>query len=394
MDPRKNPFVPGAGAPPPEFGGRDDLIEAADIALDRTKAGLYANDIIILGRRGVGKTVLLNHLHRMARAKKIRTVKFEVPDAQGGHLARELAAPLNVILRGLDRKAALGEAVDLAGAALGNFATMFRLKYEGFSIGAEPARPKPDQGALERELPDLLVKVARAAGLGGTALALFIDEIQYLIKPELSALIRACHEAAQEGAPFMLIGTGLPQMTALAGDAKSYAERLFDYPELGPLDAVSARKVLRDPSVRFGVEWADAALDQVIADTQCYPYFLQTWGKFAWDAAEESPITREDVARAQDEITLHLDRSFFRTRFDRCTDREKRYLRAMAELGDGDMKTGDIAGMLGSSSPKLAPVRKRLIDLGMIYAPRYGETAFTVPLFDDFMKRVMPELGG
>lgn len=392
MDPRRNPYAPGAGIKPPEFAGREGLIEAADIAFDRVLNGLYAKDMILLGLRGVGKTVLLNHLHTLAKAKGFETVRFEVADAEGGHLARELVPALGVILRRLDRAHAVGEALKAAGLALRNFAAVFRIKYEGISVGAEPGGRAAAPADLEHELPELLARVAEAARAGGTALGLFIDEIQYLTKPELSALARSCHQAAQDDLPLMLVGTGLPQMAALAGEAKSYAERLFDYPELGALDPEAARQVLAEPAARFGAAFTAEALERILRETQCFPYFLQTWGKFAWDQAPESPITERDVKDARPDIDLHLDRNFFRVRFDRCSPAEWRYLRAMAELGPGPHRTGDIAAALGTKSAAVAPIRRSLISLGMIYSQRHGETAFTVPLFDAFMKRAIPEL--
>ncbi|MFQ5623700.1 MAG: ATP-binding protein [Paracoccaceae bacterium] len=291
MDPRKNPYAPGAGVMPPAFAGREDLIEAADIALDRRKAGLYANDIILLGLRGVGKTVLLNAIHGGAKAKDIATVKFEVPDGSGGHLARAMVPALNVVWSRLNRLRAAEGHLTRAAAALRNFAAIFKVKYEGFSFGATPATADAASGDLQADLPELLMFVAAAARDRETCLALFIDEIQYLTKDELSALARACHEAAQKGLPMILVGAGLPQIAALAGEAKSYAERLFQYPEVGALDRASARRVLVEPAQRAGVCYEDTALERIVAQTEAYPYFLQTWGKFAWDEAAESPIT-------------------------------------------------------------------------------------------------------
>ena len=392
MDPRRNPFSPGAGVRPAQLAGRDDLVETCEIAMDRVLNGLHANDIIMTGLRGVGKTVLLNHLVTLAREKGMETVKFEVPDARGGHLVRAMVLALGAVLKKLDRMKKAEAGLQLAGAALRNFAAVFKVKYEGFSFGASPASGTADSGDLETDLPELLIPVAQAAAKRKTAIVLFIDEVQYLTKPELSALARACHEAAQQGVPFLFIGAGLPQIAALAGDAKSYAERLFLYPEIAALDEVSARMALQEPARQQGVEFTDAALDAILEKTERYPYFLQTWGKFAWDMAEDSPITQADVTNAYPEIIAHLDQNFFRVRFDRCTELEQHYLRAMAELGAGPHRTGAIAKAMQTSSSKLAPVRRNLIAAGMIYSQRYGDTGFTVPLFDGFMKRVLPQL--
>ncbi len=393
MNPRSNPFVPGAGVRPPEFAGRDDLIEQAEVAFDRTLAGLYANSMILLGLRGVGKTVLLNHLHEVAKAKSVETARIEVPDGSGGHLARLLVPLLDVILRRLNLRIAAEEGLRRAGAILRNFASVFRVSYEGFEFGASPATVEGATGNLEADLPELVAAVSEAARARGTAVGVFVDEIQYLSETELSALARVCHDAAQRGFPFLLVGAGLPQIAALAGEAKSYAERLFLFPEVGALDPAAARRVIAEPAIRQGVRFGEDALDRIVEETSGYPYFLQTWGKFAWDEAEASPVTADDVARAGPAIRTYLDQHFFRVRFDRCSVAEQHYLRAMAELGPGPHRTGDIAQALGVvSSSRVATIRRNLIESGMIYSQRHGETAFTVPLFDTFMRRAIPVL--
>ncbi|GIT91665.1 ATPase [Jannaschia pagri] len=392
MDPRLNPFAPGAGTRPPAFAGRDPILEAADIALDRQIAGRHANSMILLGLRGVGKTVLLNRLHQEAKAKGYETVRLEVPDAAGGHLARMIVPMLDTVLRRLDRRRDAGARLCQAGANLANFAAAFKVSYQGFALGLDGDGLTAGSGNMEADLPDLMRAVWEAAADRGTALGLFIDEVQYLSKPELAALARTCHEAAQQGGRFLLIGAGLPQIAALAGEAKSYAERLFTYPEVGPLSPDAAREALTRPVEAEGAAFTDAALERIVADTQGYAYFLQSWGKFVWDEADASPITEDDVIRAHPAIRADLDQSFFRTRFDRCSAAEQQYLRAMAELGPGPHQTGDVARALGTESSQVANTRRKLIESGMIYSQRHGETAFTVPLFDTFMKRTMPDL--
>ncbi|MCP5089157.1 MAG: ATP-binding protein [Rhodobacteraceae bacterium] len=392
MEPRINPFAPGAGVRPPAFSGREHVIEDVDIAYDRIRNGLHANSMILLGLRGVGKTVLLNRLHQDAKAKGFQTVKFEVPDGSGGHLVKQLVPNLNAVLRRLDRMQAAGALLDRAGASLRNFASAFSVSYEGISFGATPATVTADSGDLEYDLPELLELVALAAQERGTCLGLFIDEFQYLSRSELSALTRSFHEIAQAGLPAILIAAGLPQIAALTGEAKSYAERLFLYPKIGALDPDSSQEVLREPAQKHGADFSATALARILKETQGYPYFLQTWGKFAWDEAEGPEISEADVENAYVDIITHLDQSFFRTRFDRCSDAEQHYLRGMAELGEGAHGTGEIAAILGTKSAAVANIRKNLINAGMIYAPQYGETAFTVPLFEDFMKRVIPGL--
>jgi hypothetical protein len=392
MDPRRNPFVPGAGVRPPAFAGRDAIIDQASIAFDRVLGGLYANSMLLLGLRGVGKTVLLNRLHDIAKAMGFETLKVEVPDNSGDNLARILVPGLSVILRRLDRIAATEDTLRNAWGALRNFASIFRIEAEGLAFGVAPPSPDAGSGSLEADLPELLRLVAEAAATRQRAVGLFIDEVQYLTPRELSALSRALHEAAQSGFRLIVIGAGLPQIAALVGDAKSYAERLFVFPEVGALDAAAARDAIREPVERAGMTLSPAALDRIVAETHGYAFFLQTWGKFAWDEADQTPIDDDDVVRAQPAIRAYLDQSFFRVRFDRCTQLEQRYLRAMAEVGPGPHRTGDVARVLGVDSNQVAPVRRNLIESGMIYSQRHGETAFTVPLFDAFMKRAIPTL--
>ena len=389
MDPRKNPYSPGAGQNPPEFAGREQIVEQADIAFDRIAAGRYAKDFMLLGLRGVGKTVLLNHLHRMAQDKAFETIRFEAPE--GGLLARNIVPELRVVLRRLNYLSAAEHRLERAATALRNFASIFKIGYEGFEFGAS-AEPLADSGDMERDLPELLIAVAEAASARGRCIGIFIDEVQYLTTEELSALIVACHEASQRSLPIIFVGAGLPQIAALAGNAKSYAERLFDYPEVGPLEDAAARRALAEPARAEGVAFEGEALDTILSITECYPYYLQVWGKYVWDNAAQSPITRSDVDRSNDEIIYHLDTNFFRTRFDRLTPLQQQYLRAMAELGPGPHKTGDIAAALQCESSRVGAVRERLTRLGMVWSLRHGETAFTVPLFDDFMKRAIPVL--
>lgn len=392
MDARHNPFVPGAGVQPPELAGRESLIEQVDIALDRTRNGNYANSIILLGLRGVGKTVLLNNLHGQAKSKGFETVKIEIPDTSGSNLARLMVLHLSVVLRRLDRIAAAEATLGLAAAALRNFASIFRIELGDMSFGVTPASIEAGSGDLEADLSELLRAVSEAAAMRNRFVAVFIDEVQYLTRAELSALARALHEAAQARFHFLFVGAGLPQIAALVGDAKSYAERLIVFSEVGPLSDSAGREALSEPAHRAGVAFTSEALDLIMTETQGFAYFLQAWGKFAWEEADASPIDRGAVERAGPAIRAHLDASFFRVRFDRCTQPEQRYLRAMAELGPGPHRTGDIATCFGTGSSQVAPIRKSLIDSGMIYSQRHGETAFTVPLFNDFMKRAIPVL--
>ena len=237
---------------------------------------------------------------------------------------------------------------------------------------------------------DLFVKLGEAAKAENTAILIAIDEVQYLKQEQLEAIIMAVHRVAQLQLPLMVIGTGLPQLPALAGNAKSYTERLFDYPNIGPLTKEQAFEAIRKPAQDENADFDDEALCYIYAVTKGYPYFIQEWAYHAWNHALASPIRERDIHEVQLEVLARLDESFFRVRFDRLTPREKEYLRAMAELGPGPRRSGDIATRLGTKAEAQGPLRSALIRKGMIYSPQHGDNSFTVPLFDDFMKRTMP----
>ena len=390
MDRRKNPYAPGAGLQPPELAGRDKLLEEATIDMDRVFLKRPTKGMMLLGLRGVGKTVLLNRLRGTAEEKGFRTAKVEAPE--GGMLPQLLVPELRQVLYSLDLKAATGQKVHQAVSVLRNFASAFKVKVGDIEIGIDQARGEADSGNLEQDLPDLLVAVCEAAKERSVALGIFLDEVQYLSREELASLIVACHEVAQRNLPLFFVGDGLPQIAALAGNAKSYAERLFTYPEVGQLDALSARAALVHPAKNEGVDFEDDAVDEILRVTERYPYFIQEWGFHVWNSAPESPIQRGHVQEATPGVIAHLDANFFRVRFDRLTPLQQKYLRAMAELGPGPYQTGDIAAMLGVEARAVATVRQQLINKGMVWSQRHGETAFTVPLFNEFMKRQMPKL--
>jgi hypothetical protein len=390
MDRRNNPYAPGAGLQPPELAGRDKLIEEATIDMDRVLDARPTKGMMLLGLRGVGKTVLLNRLHGMAEEKGFRTAKVEAPE--GGMLPQLLAPELRQVLYSLDLKLATGNRVHRAASVLRNFVAVFKVKIGDIEIGIDPARGMADSGNLEQDLPDLLVAVCEAAKERNVALGIFLDEVQYLTSEELASLIVACHQVAQRNLPMFFVGAGLPQIAALAGNAKSYAERLFTYPVVGQLDASSARAALVNPAKNEGVDFHDNAIKEILRVTERYPYFIQEWGFHVWNMAPKSPIQRVQVQEATPGVIAHLDANFFRIRFDRLTPLQQKYLRAMAELGSGPLQTGEIAATLGVEAASVATVRQQLINKGMVWSQRHGETAFTVPLFDEFMKRQMPKL--
>ena len=392
MNPRTNPYAPGAGTLPPELAGRDEIIERAAIALDRFREGLPARSLLLVGLRGVGKTVLLTRISQESEARGFVVVNIEAPEKRS--LPALLIPPMRAALLKLDRIAASGDLAKRSLRALGGFVGAMKIKYQdiefGVDLGDEPGIA--DSGDLEHDLSDLLMEVGRAAKEKRTALIFFIDELQYVEEEQFASLITALHKCAQHQLPSALIGAGLPQLVGQAGRAKSYAERLFEYPEIGPLKENEARKALVAPAKQRDVEFEEGALAEILVRTKAYPYFLQEWGKHSWQCAQGSPITRQDAVLATDLAIAELDASFFRVRFDRLTPSEKRYLRAMAELGPGPHRSGDIAHLLNKGVTNVAPTRSSLIKKGMIYSPSHGDNSFTVPLFDGYMKRVMPDL--
>jgi hypothetical protein len=391
MDRVANPFAPGAGTPPPELAGRDDLRETVRIAIERARRGMPAKSLLMVGLRGVGKTVLLDRMRDDAEAAGTHTVRIEAPE--GRSLPALIAPELRLALLRLSRNEKAKDLAQRALKGLAGFAKALKLKFSDIEVGLDfPPEPGlADNGDLEHDLQALLEVVGGAAKRAETTLALFVDELQYVREPELAALITALHRTAQRQLPVVLVGAGLPQLRGQMGDAKSYAERLFDFPEIGPLPEPAARAAIQIPIEAQAAAIEASALDLIVEETRRYPYFLQEWGKHAWDVAPESPITRHDVGRASTEAVAALDESFFRVRFDRLTPVEKRYLRAMAELGPGPHRSGDIADVLGRKVSSLAPTRSQLILKGMIWSPNHGDTAFTVPLFDEFMHRIMPD---
>jgi hypothetical protein len=390
MDPIENPYSPGAGTPPPELAGREDLRETVRVCIGRLRRGNPAKSVLMVGLRGVGKTVLLDQMRNDAEASGVHTIRIEAPE--GRSVPALLAPQLRLALLRLSRIENAKAIAQRALRGLAGFAKALKVKFHDIEVGLdlEPEPGLADNGDLEMDLSALLEVVARAAKAADTAIAIFVDELQYVAEDELAALISALHRCAQQKLPVCVVGAGLPQLRGRAGNAKSYAERLFDYPEIGPLPKEAARQALVKPAEALNVEFVAAAVERIIEQTRGYPYFLQEWGKRAWEAATASPITEADVESASVVTVAALDESFFRVRFDRLTPMGKRYLRAMSELGAGPHRSGGIAEKLGRTVTALAPLRNGLIGKGMIWSPNHGDTAFTVPLFDEFMKRIMP----
>ena len=390
MDPRRNPYSPGAGTPPPILAGRDDLVQTADIALARVKARRPAKSFIAVGLRGVGKTVVLNKVQNLADSKSYQSIYIEASEDM--NFPESLAKALRAPLLKLNRMSAGQEIATRALRVLRGFASAFKVSYNGFEFGVGNEQGAADTGNISDDLPELMLAVGDSAASRDTAVALIIDEVQYLAENDLAALIMSIHRINQKQLPVILFGAGLPQLRGKMGEAKSYVERLFDFPSVDALHEIDAQKAIVEPASKEGVDFDDDAVKEILRVTAGYPYFLQEWGHAVWLKAEHSPITKSVVEASYPDAIRNLDRSFFRVRLDRMTPTEKKYMRAMAELGPGSHRSGDIARIYGAQVTSVAPTRGSLISKGMIYSPSHGDTAFTVPLFDEFMRREIPEL--
>lgn len=386
MEEFTNPYRPGAGTRPPALLGRDDLIDHFGTIVRRARAGQPGKSLMPIGLRGVGKTVLLNRFTEIAEQEGLAVGFIEAPET--GDFRALLVNRLRKVLLSYDNDRKTAKVLK----ALRILKTFSLQLPDGFqiSIDVDALKGEADSGNLADDVTDLLVAAGEAAQERDSGLLIAVDEVQYLRDVELAALITAIHRTTQRDLPVVLVGAGLPQLPGLAGDAKSYAERLFEFPQIGPLGYGDARDAIRVPAEAQGVEFTDGAIDAIIDRAHGYPYFLQEWGYHVWNAASESLVERDLVDVATPQIVKHLDDNFFLVRFDRLTPAEKKYLRAMAEHGPGPHRSGDIAAELGVRVESVAPRRSGLITKGMIYSPAHGDTAFTVPLFDEFLRRVMP----
>jgi len=385
MDPFRNPFAPGAGSRPPELAGRDAILEATAIACGRAVNGRSARSVMLLGLRGTGKTVLLNEIGRNAQARGLLVSRVESPE--GESLARLIYPEMRKVMRSLSGVDAARQLATTGLRGLRSFASVFRIDISGVEVGIEPAPGIADTGDLQYDLPDLFTLIGQAAKAAGRGWVLLIDEVQYLSGADLSALIVALHRISQEGLPVLLVGAGLPQIARLAGEAKSYAERLFQYPAVGPLDPVSAAQAIEKPINEEEATIAPEALRLIVERTRGYPFFLQEWASVVWNNAPGPDITLGDADRSYAETLALLDDGFFKVRIDRLTRAEVQFVKAMAGLGDGPYAMADVAHAMGRHQKSLGPARSSIITKGMIYSTDHGYLDFSVPLFADFMRR-------
>jgi hypothetical protein len=392
MDPISNPYTPNAGAKPPALVGRDELIRKTDILLRRILSGRTGQSLLATGLRGVGKTVLLNLFVEMSAGLGYKSAIIECEKAGG--LPTKLALRLRSILFELDQMGKVSQVVKNAMRTLTSFA--ISVSPDGspsFTMGVAPKAGSGDSGDLAEDLTEVFVALGKAARARDTAVLIALDEVQYLSPDELGAVIMALHRTNQLELPVIVIGTGLPQIAALAGEAKSYAERLFEFPNVGSLSAEDARRAVSEPAAQLGVSVSEEALSAIVSATHGYPFFIQVWGAEAWNAAKEGSrrITGADVAETRDIVQSKLDASFFRVRADNLTRAERQYVYALAALGPGSHRSGEVAAQMGRTSESVAPLRQALQRKGMVYGVGRGETAFTVPLFDDYIRRTMDE---
>jgi hypothetical protein len=391
VDPVRNPFAPGAGSPPPELAGRQAIIEDARIAIDRALLGKPSRSQIFLGLRGVGKTVLLNAVEMMANERGHLTSSIEAPENKS--LGELLLPRVHQVLRKLSLAGNAKAKAHDALRALRSFASAFKFEYGDMSIAVDPEVGVADSGDLENDLPELFVRIGETAKAGGKAWTLLIDEVQYLSQKDLAALIVSLHKINQSKLPVLFFGAGLPQVAALSGEAKSYAERLFHYPEVGALSEADAKEAIQQPVSEEGAVIDDDALTEIFHKTKGYPYFLQEWGHQSWNLAVGNTITVQDAKHAETTTLKRLDEGFFKVRFDRLTPKEREYVIAMAKLGDGPYRSSDVADALNESVQSLGPRRAQIISKGMIYSPSHGDIAFTVPMFNDYLMRNLTNLG-
>jgi hypothetical protein len=390
MDPIKNPFSPGAGSPPPALAGRNDVLQNTRVLLGRIRSRRPEKSLLLTGLRGVGKTVLLNEMERIAQTDGYRTILIEAYENKS--LGQLLVPPLRRLFFELNKAAGVGDKARKGLAVLKSFIGAIKVSVGDFELGLdiEPERGTADSGDIETDVPNLFVALAEAAEERGAPVAILIDEIQYLGRQELGALIMAMHKMQQRLFPVVLMGAGLPILPGLAGQSKSYAERLFSFPDIGPLSEPDAAKALNDPVKKEGAAFDKKALQEIYRLTKGYPYFLQEWGYQAWNHAATPHLTLEVIKTASPSVVTRLDENFFRVRFSRLTPQEKNFLRAMADCGRGPVRTADVADNLGVPISRLGPLRACLIKKGMIYSPSHGDLAFTVPLFDAFLVRTIP----
>lgn len=393
MDNINNPYTPNAGATPEAFIGRDGQTEAFSVLLERLKRGRTEQSMIITGLRGVGKTVLLNKFAELAERIGWEVVELEASKHDETAFRQSIFSKFRAALLHLSPRRRWSKRARHAAEVLSSF--VLSVDREGtFSVtwDVAPSEGYADHGDLGLDLTDVFLAVGEVAKERTTGIVVLIDEVQFLTTTQLESLIQAVHKSVQKRLPITFVGAGLPQIAELAGDAKSYAERLFKFPRIDSLAPEDACRAIIEPAQAEGATFTEAAADLAVSITHGYPYFLQELGYQAWIIARDNLIDSDDVGAAREAYEAKLDSSFFRVRLDRATPLQTAYMRAMAELGSEPQKAADVAARMGRESSQVAPIRSQLIDMGLLYTPQHGYAAFTVPDFDTFMLRAVPEL--
>lgn len=394
MDPVDNPYTPNAGATPEIVIGRDGYLEDFRVLLHRLDRGRTDQSMIVTGLRGVGKTVLLGEFRQIAEKFRWKVLELEASKHDDSHFRQTISSQLRAALFQISPRAKWGDKTKKAAQVLQSFSLSIdpTTATPTLSLDVAPTEGFADHGNLTLDLTDVLVAIGEAAKDHKTGLVMLFDEVQFLSQTQLEAVIQAIHKTVQRKLPVTFVGAGLPQIAELAGDAKSYAERLFKFPRIGSLDLDDATKALVEPAHLEGVSFEEEALPLAFQLTEGYPYFIQELGYQLWAVASNHVITLQDVRDAQDAYEAKLDSSFFRVRLDRATPLQIAYMRAMAELGPDSQKAADVAAVMGRESTQLAPTRSELINMGLLYTPTHGYAGFTVPHFDRFMLRAVPTL--
>lgn len=385
---RVNPYRPGAGMVPAYLAGRQESIAEAVRILEAVSVGFPSRSVVYYGLRGVGKTVLLNHLENVAEELPIVSEYIEIME-RGRSFQQYLAWAVYKLVHELSIQKQIADQVKKVLSVLKAFSLKYSCGDVSVEIGLDAAHGISDTGNLENDMMEVLVSLGQAAKASRQGVVLFIDEIQYMKEHELESIMTALHRLNQRGLPVVIIAAGLPKIAKIAGDVKSYAERLFQFVEIGTLSDEEAKKALAEPAAQFHVTYDEDALAYIIAVTEGYPYFLQEFGKWAWESRQQdSVITKADAIAAYSKFERSLDESFFKVRHDRATPRELAFMIAMVQCGERPCNTKDIAAQMGESLQTISPLRAQLIHKGFIYAAKRGAVDFTVPHFDEYLKRM------
>ncbi|MDR5698608.1 ATP-binding protein [Agromyces aerolatus] len=393
MDRASNPYTPHAGADPEVLAGRGEPLEAFRVLLGRLRRGRAEPSMILTGLRGVGKTVLLARFAEVARGERWEPVELEAVKCDDGRFRLAVFTHLKAALLRLAPRPRWTERDRVAAEVLTAFGAQVELACAfGVAWDVPAAEGAGDSGDLDMDLADVFVAMGEAARAHERGVVLLIDEAQFLSRTQFEALVHAVHATSQRRLPITWVGAGLPHLAELTGEARSYADRLFSFPSVGPLAPGDARAALTGPALAEGVAFEEAAVQRALEITGGYPCFIQELGAQTWSVAEGDLVRRTDVELAEDAYDARLDSWFFRLRLERATPLQTAYLRAMAELGPAPQKAADVARLMGRESTQVGPIRAELIELGLLYAPEHGYAAFTAPGFDRFMLRVVPQL--